>query len=209
MKESKTSEQAILEAAEHEFLSKGFAAAKTTEIAAAAGVTHTMLHYYFRTKENLFNKVYEQKVQLLAQSVAASFLDTQLPIVERIQRGVEAHFDFLADNPLLPRFVINEIVANPQRLQKLKETIHGALHQVLQPIQRDLDEAAARGEICSIKAIDLILDAISLNVFLFIMFPVATEIGTSIYGSTQAMLAARREENIRTLLCRLTPHPER
>ena len=42
-------EQAILEAAEREFLKKGFDGARTTSIAAAAGVTHAMLHYYFRT----------------------------------------------------------------------------------------------------------------------------------------------------------------
>lgn len=43
-------EQAILEAAEREFIVKGFAGARTTSIAEAAGVTHAMLHYYFRTK---------------------------------------------------------------------------------------------------------------------------------------------------------------
>ena len=38
-------EQAILEAAEREFLAKGFAGARTTSIAEAAGVTHALLHY--------------------------------------------------------------------------------------------------------------------------------------------------------------------
>ena len=46
---TKTKEQAILAAAEQEFLAKGFDGARTTSIAAAAGVTHAMLHYYFRT----------------------------------------------------------------------------------------------------------------------------------------------------------------
>ena len=50
-------EQAILEAAEREFLKKGFDGARTTSIAAAAGVTHAMLHYYFRTKEQLFERI--------------------------------------------------------------------------------------------------------------------------------------------------------
>ena len=35
-----------------------------------AGVTHAILHYYFRTKENLFNKVFEEK----ARQLAATFL---------------------------------------------------------------------------------------------------------------------------------------
>ena len=43
-----STEEKILKAAEHEFLVKGFAGARTTSIASAAGVTHAMLHYYFR-----------------------------------------------------------------------------------------------------------------------------------------------------------------
>ena len=59
--ETSNTEQSILKAAEKEFLKKGFSGSKTTEIAKEAGVTHAMLHYYFRTKENLFNKVFEEK----------------------------------------------------------------------------------------------------------------------------------------------------
>ena len=49
--ETSNTEQSILKAAEKEFLKKGFSGSKTTEIAKEAGVTHAMLHYYFRTKQ--------------------------------------------------------------------------------------------------------------------------------------------------------------
>ena len=42
-------ESQILEAAEKEFLTKGYNGARTTSIAKEAGVTHAMLHYYFRS----------------------------------------------------------------------------------------------------------------------------------------------------------------
>ena len=48
-------EQAILEAAEREFIVKGFAGARTTSIAEAAGVTHAMLHYYSGRRNNCSN----------------------------------------------------------------------------------------------------------------------------------------------------------
>ena len=57
-KEDVNTEQAIMEAAEKEFLDKGYTLTKTTEIARIAGVNHAMLHYYFRTKDNLFEKVF-------------------------------------------------------------------------------------------------------------------------------------------------------
>ena len=65
MSEANSTEKAILQAAEKEFLTKGLASSKTTEIAKAAGVTHAMLHYYFRTKDNLFEQVFQEKVKVL------------------------------------------------------------------------------------------------------------------------------------------------
>lgn len=62
-KPARNKEQAILEAAEQEFLNKGFAGARTTSIAEAAGVTHAMLHYYFRTKEQLFERILDEKMR--------------------------------------------------------------------------------------------------------------------------------------------------
>lgn len=54
-------ENRILKAAEAEFLAKGYAGARTTAIAEAAGVTHAMLHYYFRTKDKLFERILNEK----------------------------------------------------------------------------------------------------------------------------------------------------
>ena len=96
---TKTKEQAILAAAEQEFLAKGFDGARTTSIAAAAGVTHAMLHYYFRTKENIFERILDEKLRLMGESVLAAFGDPALPFLERIQEGLSRHFDFTAANP--------------------------------------------------------------------------------------------------------------
>ena len=55
----KKTEDNILWAAEHEFLSKGYARTTTADIAKLSGVNHALLHYYYRSKENLFEtKVY-------------------------------------------------------------------------------------------------------------------------------------------------------
>ncbi len=60
MKENDTEER-ILKAAETEFFTKGFDGARTTSIAERAGVTHAMLHYYFRSKALLFERVVNQR----------------------------------------------------------------------------------------------------------------------------------------------------
>ncbi|MBR2932529.1 MAG: TetR/AcrR family transcriptional regulator, partial [Rikenellaceae bacterium] len=117
--EKQSKEQLILAAAEQEFLTKGYDGARTTSIAQAAGVTHAMLHYYFRTKEQLFERIVDEKFATMSHSMVAIMGDPSLPIVERIKGGIAAHFDFIAANPLLPRFVINEIVSRPERYEVL------------------------------------------------------------------------------------------
>lgn len=108
-------EQLILEAAEQEFFIKGYDGARTTSIAQRAGVTHAMLHYYYRTKEQLFERIIEKNAKTIAETMLAVMGNPSMPIVERLKDGISAHFDLVATNPLLPRFFLNEIIARPER----------------------------------------------------------------------------------------------
>lgn len=109
--DKKNKEQLILEVAEREFFAKGFDGARTMTIAQEAGVTHAMLHYYFRTKEQLFERIISDKFELISQMVLSVLGNAQLPLVERLKEGISSHFDLVAANPLLPRFLITEMAA--------------------------------------------------------------------------------------------------
>ena len=73
-------ESRILIAAEQEFMAKGYAGARTTSIAEAAGVTHAMLHYYFRTKDKLFERIIAEKTALLKELMLGSIDSSDLPL---------------------------------------------------------------------------------------------------------------------------------
>ncbi|MCD8262058.1 MAG: TetR/AcrR family transcriptional regulator [Bacteroides sp.] len=83
-KEANT-EQLLLEAAETEFLEKGYGKARTTEIAKRAGVNHAMLHYYFRTKEHLFEIVFRKKAALMSEVLSFSF-NQDLPFLGKVNK---------------------------------------------------------------------------------------------------------------------------
>jgi len=120
-KPAKNKEQTILEAAEREFLNKGFAGARTTSIAEAAGVTHAMLHYYFRTKEQLFERILDEKMRLMSQSVLTAFGQPGLPLAERLRNGVERHFDFIAATPDTQRTSVR-MSASDRRITSLRNS---------------------------------------------------------------------------------------
>lgn len=201
--QSSTSERAIMEAAEREFMSKGYDGAKTQAIAKEAGVTHAMLHYYFRTKENLFNKVYEEKTGIMLQSIISAFQDNEGTFFERLEKGIEAHFDFLAKNPDLPRFVINELISKPKRAEFMKKRIGQVAGKLSMSLQHEINGLIKTCKMNDIKIIDLLLDIASLNLFVFIAYPIVKKFTGYFYSSEKEFLEARKEETIRIILGRL------
>ena len=197
-------EQAILEAAEKEFLDKGYTLTKTTEIAKIAGVNHAMLHYYFRTKENLFDKVFQKKVALLANSFVPKF-DEDLPFIEKVEFIVKAHFDFLASNPKLPFFVLNEFLTNKDRLNKFHTLAIPAIRVVIEKLKSEIDVAVKKGEISSIDPVHLLLDIVSLNVFGFVALPIISGVAQSIGKDYLSLLEERKAENVMVIVKRLRP----
>ena len=89
-RERSNSEQAIMAAAEELFLENGYSKTTTTMIAARAGVTHAMLHYYFRTKEHIFIKVVDKYMDELLDSFQP-LMRKQAPFWETLETGISAH----------------------------------------------------------------------------------------------------------------------
>lgn len=201
--ERQSKEQQILASAEQEFLTKGYDGARTTSIAQAAGVTHAMLHYYFRTKEQLFERIVDEKFETMSHSMFAIMGDPSLPIVERIKGGIEAHFDFIAANPLLPRFVINEIISRPERYKLLYKRVGAVIENVYCGLQFEIDRSAERGEIERVDVKMLFISILSLNIFTFIAYPFMEPLMGELMADREGFLAARKAENIETILRRI------
>lgn len=118
----KQTEEKIFEAATDVFVEKGMDGARMQDIASLAGINKALLHYYFRTKDHLFNKVFE----MIAGKLIARFspvFDEKLSLEEKIRFFYKAHIQFLQDNPRLPGFILNEINRNPARIKKLLKSV--------------------------------------------------------------------------------------
>jgi len=203
--EKENTEQLILKAAEKEFLEKGFAGAKTVSIAKAAGVNHALLHYYFRTKENLFNRVFNEKFEEIAKSLPPLLVNKETPLTERIEKFITNHFEYLRQNPRLPHFIINEICTNPERRMHIQEIIGKVFSFYLSQLQIELDEMAERGQISRISAVHLLLDIVSLNVFTFTMLPILEPFVTDSSETRESFFEERKQDILNLILNRLKP----
>ena len=191
-------EQQILEAAEKEFLEKGYNGARTTSIAKAADVTHAMLHYYFRTKEQLFERFIDKKMSEIVPLVHHLFGNGDLPLVKRIEEAISVHFDFVAVNPDLPRFLINEVLPYKNRCAKIASYFH-----LFISLQREVDEAAARGEVESFNVLLLFQSILSLNIFPSLMANIIENLLSDNRQSIEMLLAQRKTENIELIMRRI------
>lgn len=198
-----TSEQQILNAAEEEFLSKGYDGARTTSIASKAGVTHAMLHYYFRTKEQLFETFISKKIQEIKPLMLYIFGDASLPLLERLEQAISRHFDFVCENEDLVRFLINEILPSKERCQILKNQLQ-ELFDVSQELQEEINQAAKRNEIEYINVIMLFQTILTINIFPSLM---SNYISNIMNLTTEEDIAKfkneRKKENIKIIMKRL------
>lgn len=203
--EPQSTEERILEAAVQEFMSKGYAGARTTAIAEAAGVTHAMLHYYFRTKDKLLDRIIESKIGTLRDIMLASLGDPTIPLFDKIKSAIENHQDFIAANPELPRFMINEVLSRPDRMPKVIEQLKHHTPLVVQSLQRQIDEYADRGLCRRVDAGMLMLDIVSLNIFPFSATPMVNALLGGMMENPQAFVEARKIENVETIMKKLQP----
>ena len=195
-------EQQILKVAEREFLEKGYDGARTTSIAKAAGVTHAMLHYYFRTKEQLFERIIDKKMEEMVPLMTHLFGNSDLPLVRRIEEAVSIHFDFVMANPDLPKFLINEVLPNRERCELFRSKIEGFLH-IITDLQGEVDEAATRGEIKPFNVILLFQSILSLNILPSVMANMVENLVGDNKQAVETFLAQRKAENIELIMQRI------
>jgi len=115
----------IFEAATEVFEEKGYTGARMQEIADRAGINKALLHYYFRTKDQLFMAVFHVLLKKMFEKILSIFME-EATFKEKMRRFLDEHIEFLIRNPKLPIFLLNEISRNPAMAEGLKETLQYA-----------------------------------------------------------------------------------
>lgn len=160
-------EQIVREAARKVFTRKGFDGARMQDIADEAGINKSLLHYYFRSKDKLFEAIFQDVISTFLPPVV-SILISDLSLFEKIRRFTDQYIDILVKNPDFAGFVIHELKINPQRLLgNIKQT--GVDTSI---IKYQIEKEADAGNIRPIKAEHFIANLISMCVFPFIARPV-------------------------------------
>jgi AcrR family transcriptional regulator len=155
-----TSEEKILEAAKKIFHRKGYDGARMQEIADEAGINKALLHYYFRTKENLFNAVFQAAFRDIFSRLFLT-VGSDDPLDEKLSNMIREYIGFLQKNSFIPGFILSEINQNPD---KIIEVFHSVPIQPVQLYEKIRDSLRDAG-VENVDPRDLFINVLSMCIF--------------------------------------------
>jgi AcrR family transcriptional regulator len=199
-KSNQPTEQTILEVAEKLFLEKGFEATSTTQIAKVVGCNQALIHYYFRTKDNLFNTIFEQKFRFFFQQLFDIEGVKSMGFEDKIRHIIISHFSLLEDNPQIPLLIIRELSRKPEQVAVLRDKLRELPEKLFVALNNDLQEEIKAGRIRPVSLIDIMIPAISMNVALFVMMPVVEQVMQMNEQQKKNLINHRRNANVDFIL---------
>lgn len=158
-------EQRIIEVAQNLFIEKGFEKTSMSEIAEKAGINRTALHYYFRTKEKMFQAVFGSIVESFLPKIQAIF-DKDMPLLEKLSHVLDEYIAIFKANPHLPRFIMGEIQRDVNHLITAGRVLK--LDSYLNSIEQVITLEMEQGRIKSIPMPTVFLTILSQITFPFL-----------------------------------------
>ena len=203
-------EQRILDAAHTVFVRRGTAGARMQEIAAAAGVNQALLHYYFRSKEQLARGAFERAGSQLMPAIIR-VMASDAPLEEKVEQVVALELDHLSRAPYLPGYIIGEVAHHPERAQQLIAAMTDGLTpddirpRVFGALRRQIDERVAAGTLRAISAESFMVNLMSLCIFPFAARPMLQAMLAVDEAGFTRFIARRRRDLVDFFLGALRP----
>ena len=161
-------EDKIMQAAEKVFVRDGYDGARMQTIADEAEINKAMLHYYFRSKDKLFERVLVRKIKAFIPTITG-IIQTEMAIIQKFEAIVDGYLKMLSDNPQLPMFVLFSTYRNPSILEQFpKEVFHGLIGLV--------KKAVKNGELKKVDPEHLLLSIMGMCIFPYVAKPIASHL---------------------------------
>jgi len=153
-------EEKILLAAQEVFIQKGMDGARMQEIADHADINKALLHYYFRTKQKLFEAIFKKVFSKIFPNLM-ELVHSDQPFEEKLGSFIEKYVDLLQRNPFLPTFILKEMNRDPEILAHIIKSSGVVPADIFAMIEREIDA----GNIRRMDPRDLMVNVLGLSIF--------------------------------------------
>lgn len=191
------SEQEIINAAKEVFIEKGYKGTTMRDIASRAGITLSMVNYYFRSKDRLFDIIFEETFSMMYSRLIHN-IDSQISLFDMIEQFTCQLIDILTENPSIPNFLFAEVSQNPERLiNKIKGTKE--LLALGMSLTQKIDYEVSIGRIRPITVVDLFINIEALCVFPFVARPILEQV-TLLCDIDYARMLEQRKSSVTSFI---------
>jgi len=111
-KTGESTKEKILQAAQQEFLEKGYDKTRMEDIATRASLTKTMLYYHFSTKENIFNEIVKKVIDEVRQEFQSVMSSADMNDPRQFSEHLQMMVKFYVQRKSIIRLVLSEQLAN-------------------------------------------------------------------------------------------------
>ena len=191
-------EEQILLVAKELFMQFGYEGVSTTQVAKAVGCNQALVHYYYRTKQNLFKIICQQEIQKMLK-ILADIPQEDISFEDFIEKIIEAQIGFLKNNPDAPFFIIGELRHNSEVLKMMRELFSEFGKEIVGKIRLFVQMKQSKGELNDVSVEDLLIDIVSLDVMSFVGQVLFTQI-LEMDSQTQEVFLERRKIHIKKLI---------
>ncbi|NOX48460.1 MAG: TetR/AcrR family transcriptional regulator [Chlorobi bacterium] len=184
-------EQNILEAAKVVFVAKGMDGARMQEIADKAGINKALLHYYFRSKDKLFEAVFVEILSKLIPDISELLL-SELPLFEKIRKFTQHYIDTIRENPLIPVFILHELNREPEGIARTFKSMGIQPQIFIDEIKREIE----KGTIVPIDPLHLIVNLLSMCIFPIVAQPIMQHLIFEENGEAYSAFLEQRKKEV-------------
>ena len=185
-----STELKIKQAAQKVFMQKGYAAARTRDIAEAAGINLALLNYYFRSKEKLFDIIMLENLQQFIEGIKEILNNRKTSIEQKVEAIVTNYIDLLTRQPDLPLFILHELRTHPKEIvSKIDRDKFINKSYFMQQIK----DAVKQGKIAPVNPLHFLMNIISLTIFPFVASPILQNIGGLNQQDFNALMEERKK----------------
>jgi len=163
----------ILDVARNLFIVKGYNGTSIRDIAAASDTNVAMVNYYYHSKYNLFEIIFEEALDVLMRRVF-SVVDSDKPFFELLEQWINSYYETLIEYPQIPNFIITEINQHPERLTERIQRRNP--YNVYLKIAFRIKEEVRKGTIKDTPPLDFMLNILSLCIFPFVFGTMAVRV---------------------------------
>lgn len=197
-----STEDAILLAARKVFESKGFDGARMQEISDRAGINRALLHYYFRTKEKMFERIFDEALERFMPLLSTWDQDPEESWEWKVKRFISTFITFLKANSML--FLLREIIRKPDLLASRTKKYRKGLNKFVLYFDRLKQERLIRSDVDSRHIYIIIHSLCSFPLMNAIVFSYSLRISPKEYDE----LMTGYPELISDLLIQLLKYPK-